>query len=222
VSRPDRWHVAFAAGAVYLLLVTQARTVWAARSRLRRVVLGIAILMLAAPLFRLGEGGYVSRAHGRKESRAVPELLSRSGHDLRPSTLFRLGRVKLPAAQAVELEAVTRYVRDHTQPDDRILDLSDNGLLYFLSQRRSPSRFHFLKHANLPHLKRQMVTEILAKKALPEYVVSIAGIGLPDDDLGHFIAERYALDATIGSFALYRREPSHRDTLKLPNLGGTP
>ena len=202
IGRPDRWHVAYAAGAVYLLVVVSAKMLAANISRKRVVDFVILVLMLA-PLMLYGDGGMLRRKLTGGESPSVPPDLSPHAKDLRQSTLLRAGSIRIPSSQAQFLESLVGYIQENTGPSDAILDLTNQGLIYFLSNRRSPSRFHYLAHCDTPGLRKQFLAEI--KNSRPALVLRPALQPMTQDELDQFVQSHYHRQTTIGSVEVFIR-----------------
>lgn len=205
VSRADIWHLAYASGPFFLFVGAwlTALTEMPRAKRLTFCAAGIAPLLACAALIDFGEGGSVGRMLGR-ESRLLPSHLRKGDEPLIASSMPRVGRVRIPPRQEGELRAIVDYIHAYSDPDDFLLDLSDQGLVYFLAERRCPSRFHFLSHCNTPELRKKMIDEVRAQPRLPRLVILPGGSELADDAVRRFVVERYEPAARIGGVELWR------------------
>lgn len=205
VSRADLWHLAYASGPFFLFVgawLTALKDLPRANRRIRYAA-AIAPLLACAALIDFGEGGAVGRLLGR-ESRLLPGHLRKGDDPFVQSSIPRVGSVRISSRQESELRALVGYVHAYSNPDDYLLDLSDQGLIYFLAGRRSPSRFHFLSHCNTPELRTKMIDEVRARPNLPRVVILPAGSALSDDAVGRFVIEHYQPAARIGGVGLWR------------------
>lgn len=202
IGRPDLWHLAYAIGPFFLFVPCFVGMV---RERTANLKWGRAMLysLLALPcffLFEFGEGGTLRRRFLDHESMILPSHLRRDDREPVESTLPRLRGLRAPADQAALVEELVHYIQSNSSAEDRILDLSDQGMIYFLSERRCPSRFHFLSHCSSPKLKREMLDEVLSSGRLPRLVI-LPGPNPPQDDIiGDFLRARYARAIQIGPY----------------------
>ncbi|HKQ47652.1 MAG TPA: hypothetical protein VJZ71_06260 [Phycisphaerae bacterium] len=206
IGRPDLWHLAYAIGPFFLLvprLVGMVRERGADLKRSRVLV----YFLLALPcvfVFEFGEGGSLGRRFAGHESMILPSHLRKDDRELVESTLPRLNGLRIPADQAATLEALVHYIQAHSSAEDPILDLSDQGMIYFLSERRCPSRFHFLSHCSSPSLKQEMLDEVRAADRLPRLVI-LPGPNPPQEDvIGDFLRANYVRAIQIGPYQVLR------------------
>ncbi|KMP10606.1 hypothetical protein UR09_05720 [Candidatus Nitromaritima sp. SCGC AAA799-A02] len=78
-----------------------------------------------------------------------------------------------PFSESLE---IAKYIRDHSQKDDRVAVLGSEPQIYFYSQRRSATRHLYMyplmeKHAYARQMQAEMIREI--EKAQPEFVVVV-------------------------------------------------
>lgn len=205
VGRPDLWHVAYAVGAFFLFSAVCVESLdgLVRRPKLRIGMLGFQAAAVLS-LLTLGEGGALARTFLHTESSLLPEYLRRGGKPFAEVRGPRIGCIAMEPDQAAFMQAVVSYIQQHTKPDDTILDLSNNGLLYFLCERRSPTRFHLLSHVGYSSLCREMVAEVLSHDRLPRYVIQVAGGPFPQEDLQSLLDRWYEPETRIGRLELLR------------------
>ncbi len=227
VGRPDFWHLAFALPPFALLIAVGARVLESlVRRRTARAAAGVLPCLTIAALVWVGQGGIIGRAAFGQESKILPEKLRRKGYPMVSSNLPRLGNVRLRPEQAAYLEDLVGYIREHTAPGDTILDLSDQGLLYFLCARRCPTRVHFVNYCGTAALRQEMVDEIMARDRMPTYVIRYTTDRPTPDALGEFTTRFYAHEVDIGYAALlrcvdptaHRNRPTTKETSKRQNV----
>jgi len=205
LGRPDLWHVAYAVGAfvVFSAVCVESLGRLARRPKLRTGMLGLQAAAVLSLIF-LGEGGALARTFLHTESSLLPEYLRRSGKQFVEVRGPRIGCIAMEPDQAAFTQTVVSYIQQHTKPDDAILDLSNNGLLYFLCERRSPTRFHLLSHVGYSSLCREMVAEVLSYDRLPRYVIQVEGGQFPQEDLKEMLERFYEPETRIGHLELLR------------------
>ncbi len=173
--------------------------------RCTRIVFVVLTLLAIASLTDFGQGGILSRRLFDHENRFLPEYLQVQGRKLVKTSIPRLGNIRLRPDQASYLEPLVAYIRDHTSETDTILDLSDQGLLYFLCQRRSPTRYHFVNYCGTPELRKTLVDEVRDRDRLPRYVIRYQTDQPTPDALGEFVTNNYKPEIRIGPTLLLVR-----------------
>ncbi|MFQ5411238.1 MAG: hypothetical protein ACE5EC_03035 [Phycisphaerae bacterium] len=173
--------------------------------RCGRIAVVALTLLAIASLVDFGQGGILSRRLFDHENRFLPEYLQTKGRKLVKTSIPRLGHIRLRPDQASYLEPLVAYIREHTSDTDTILDLSDQGLLYFLCQRRSPSRYHFVNYCGTPELRRILVDEVRGRGGLPRYVIRYQTDQPTPDALGEFVTRNYQPEIRIGPALLLVR-----------------
>jgi hypothetical protein len=108
----------------------------ARRSRIRALIL-ITLGVVAA----VGMAGPRRLIEIMKAAAAYPAR-ARAREGLVRLDLPRGGGALLPTAQVAELETLARFADAHSKPGDPVLDLSNRPALYFLLERRNPTRFY--------------------------------------------------------------------------------
>lgn len=222
-GRPDDWHVAYAAGPFLMLAAlalfpisswTQTNWRWAHPKRGSLVV----ILVIAPSLIMLitmGEGGVARqwfRSTGAAENSRVPAWLSPSMvGDVRTQCRVRRVGCDLPRGDTRFVETVCGYIHANSRPDETILDLSNSGLLYFLTERRSASRFYMLLHVGVsPRLRAIMADDVLAQPTQPALAITAAGDffsgAVGDDPLGRLLHAWYEPTDSIGYLQFWKRK----------------
>lgn len=203
-AQSDIWHVAYAAGTFYffvavLVLVLSKKAV---RPTMGIITAVCAILSSLTFVF-VSQGGTAAQRLTGHDSTFIPPHLRSAGKDMVLTNIDRVGRIKIPVEQAADLNAILGLIGGHSESGDYILDLSDQPLIYFLSQRRCPTRFHLMSQCNSPILKEMMVDEVRSKSRLPRIVI-YPGTGTPASaDIGKFITENYRPLAVIGGLQFF-------------------
>jgi hypothetical protein len=207
VGRPDLWHVAYAFGPFVLFAAVCAdanRRIVPGRIAQVSVLAALAAIVLTSIV--IGQGGAMGRQLWHQESTLLPDYLQQNGKKLVVCRGARLGEIAMEQAQADFTVAMVSYIDQHTTPDDTILDLSGHGLLYFLSERRSPTRFHELSRGGNAALAAELVKEVLARDCLPRYIIrSTTNPDLPAE-LDQLIKTYYAAETRIGYLEFFRCE----------------
>lgn len=210
VGRPDLWHVAYAFGPVVIFIgvwldvlpkITPSRAA-------RALAYSFSAAIIAASVL-LGQGGVWGRLLWGQESALLPEDLKRDGKRLVICQGPRIGSLALEPQHANFAAEIISYIKEHTTPDEMILDLSDHALLYFLCERRSPTRFHLLSHVGNSPLLGELVKEVLARDRLPRYVVRLASDQHLPGGLDDLVRRYYVPEARIGYLALLRCPDLH-------------
>ncbi|HWL92546.1 MAG TPA: hypothetical protein VNT79_03345, partial [Phycisphaerae bacterium] len=154
LNRPDLWHAAYSvagfalfAGAAVAYAIGSGSNKTKSDSPIpvvlpmphitRRMSMFILICILpsAVSLFRLGHGGAFGRQLSGVENPMLPAHLRADGRPMQTSSIPRLAGLRIPVDQADTPEALVSHIQSRTSPDETILDLSDQGLLYYLAQR---------------------------------------------------------------------------------------
>ncbi len=222
-GRPDEWHIAFAAGP-FLILTTitlAPEWIWAQRpwrwadlrqgANARSLLIVPGLIMLLA----MGEGGVGRRWcrwFGSGENSRVPARLAPSmvGGVREAPKLNRVG-FHMPHGEAQFAQVACAYIQANSRPDDTILELSNNGLLYFLAERRSPTRFYSIMHVGVsPRLRAVMANDVLDQDTLPALAITATGDffsgAVGDDPLGKLLHARYEPTDSIGYLQFWKRK----------------
>ena len=122
-----------------------------------------------------------------------------------PCALDRCGAIRVEPRQQQGTARALSAIWGLSTPDDTILDLSDNALLYFLSERRSPTRFHLRAcWGPSPRLQTEAMGEILANPRLPACVVKVSRSVRSADMVDRWLESRYVIDEDIGELQFWR------------------
>lgn len=203
LGRADLWHAAFACAGFFVFVATMATSLKGliAGRFMRCAALAFGIATVVANLW-IGQWGAIGRNWIRFESAFFPLHLRSDDRPMRPTTIPRLAGMAIPVDQADYLETVVNYLQSHTSPDETILDLSDQGLLFYLCERGCPTRFAFVNYCGTAALRAEMVGEITKRKALPAYLIRYTTDVSTPDALGDFVDRHYRLDAQVGPTVL--------------------
>ena len=138
-----RYHIAVGnalSGPVFVALLvglhSSVPAMNARRSRIRALAL-VTLGIVAA----VGMAGPRRLIEIVKSAAAYPAR-ARTREGLTRLALPRAGSALLPTAQVAELETLARFADAHSKPGDPVLDLSNRPALYFLLERRNPTRFY--------------------------------------------------------------------------------
>ncbi|OWY70351.1 hypothetical protein B7486_16285 [cyanobacterium TDX16] len=206
MAQSDVWHVAYVTGVFSFFA---AALFWYTRKVerpgvSRRVAGGMVVFVCVTLVLVADGGGLVRRLTGRA-SRFVPAHLQSAEGTLVQASLPRIGNVKIPYEQNAELGAIVGLIQRHSAADDYLLDLSDQPLLYFLAERRCPTRFHLMSQCNSPPLREMMLAELRKKPKLPRLIV-YPGTNAPvQDSIGEIIRENYRPLAMVGGLQVFTR-----------------
>jgi len=206
MGRADLWHAAFSCAGFFVFVATiSVCPDWLGMRRtVRRGFLAIVIATVAANLW-IGQWGAIGRNWMGIECTFLPPHLGNEERPMRATGIPRLGAMKIPVDQADYLEALVGFIQSRTSPDETILDLSDQGLLYYLAERRCPTRYAFVNYCGTPALRSEMVADIMRHSPLPAYVIRYTTDVSTPDALGAFVDQRYREEVRIGPVVLLRR-----------------
>lgn len=206
MGRADLWHAAFSCAGYFVFVATICVCPGGLGKRrfVRRAFLAMVTATVTANLW-IGQWGAIGRNWAGVECAFLPPHLRSEGRALRATGIPRLGAMKIPADQADYLEAVIGYIQSRTTPEESILDLSDQGLLYYLAERRRPTRFAFVNYCGTPALRAEMVAEVTRHSPLPAYVIRYTTDVSTPDTLGAFVDRYYRDEVRIGPIVLLRR-----------------
>ena len=127
-------------GPVFVALLVAAHAALPAADARRKTLRAAALLLLgvAAAIGMAGPRRLIELA---RSAAAYPSR-ARAREGLTRLDLPRGGGVLLSTAQVAELDVLARFTAAHSRPDDFVLDLSNRPALYFLLERRNPTRFY--------------------------------------------------------------------------------
>lgn len=206
VGRADFWHLSVAVAPFMILVGLCIEAVQRRRPRRWASVslLALPALVVAALLY-VGQGGAIGRTCFGHESRFLPDELKRRGRRLAPLDLPRVGDILVEPPHAQYVASLVGYITTQTTPDETILDLSDQGLLYFLCDRRSPTRFHLISHVGHSRLRRTLANEVLAHDRLPRYAILRDDHALdPADPIDAIVLTHYEPEVRFAGLFLWR------------------
>ena len=211
-GRPDHWHIAYAVPAWLLFLATWAADRTASPTRLGRGLRGggtVGAVAVMASLVIIGQGGLLGRRLMGADSWWLPEDLKRPRGDVVQTGLTRMGGVRVAAWQADYLRHMVRAIQELTPEGQPLLDLTNQPLLYYLADRRSPTRFHCESYVGASvALQADMLAEI--RKRPPACVLWL-GSGRPRVDLlGDFVQREYSPHLRIGPYVVMRPRSDQR------------
>jgi hypothetical protein len=70
------------------------------------------------------------------------------------------GPVFIPKDQAEQIRNVSRYIVEHSRPDERIFDISSQAGLLFFTERRGATRYFQASYASPPSLQDEVVRDL--------------------------------------------------------------
>jgi len=80
------------------------------------------------------------------------------------------GKMLIPESQANSIKRIVEYIKTHTEPDEYIFDLLNQGMYYFLADRPNPTRFYQIAYAATEEMEREVVADLKEKK--PKYILA--------------------------------------------------
>ncbi len=87
-----------------------------------------------------------------------------------PLRCERSGGIRVPSFQAEEMDGVTRFLLDHTAPQEAVFTFPEHGIFNFLADRPILSRFHIAGYAWAHPEWRRELLEVLHRQS-PRFVV---------------------------------------------------
>jgi len=205
ITRPDFWHLAFASGSIALC----AACLWERLGErmatlLFRFAFALTLGTMLAAFVTFGQGGLIGRRCVGHEFSLIPASLQRNGKALVTCAVPRVGDARVEETHAQYLAALVSVIQRYTPPGDVWLDLTDQSLLYFLSERGSPTSYYAREHwRHSESMQRQVADEILDRPLLPACVLRFA-----NDDIhtrvDEIVNRYYKLEGRIGRMELLR------------------
>jgi hypothetical protein len=207
------------------ILALQLGSFPAARRRVGTALAVVVALTVFVPPARLSlversPGQLLAGLHLRNRA-VVPEAWVRSG-------VQRIGDLYLPREQEQSLAEITALLQGST-----FWDQTDHGLLYFLSDGASPSRFYATHHVITGENQRQVIHDL--SKNPPERVLYRSGTGwdaiagvdrsLRSYLVSEYLLRNYHLTAQVGGLTVLEPSPvlPSDPPLEFPvNLGYVP
>lgn len=176
LGRSDKSHIASGTPFFWVLLLMYGE--WVVNSvaseirsgaRTRRVLRWVACAGCLVVSIWIAEASYaISDNTGRRIYRAATGT---NQWPREPEAIDRFGPEKWPAVAAALAgnRDIVRKIRDLTVDGDYIYDFTNQGALYFLADRRSPTRFQQVIYAATPALRREIVADL--ERTKPKLVV---------------------------------------------------
>lgn len=191
LGRSDKSHITYGSPFLWLILFWYFEGVlWAALHALRAGYPARALPVLGAALAIFVIGAWVvdtayemATVSTRRIARAVAGV---NRWPPIPPAVDRFGPQRWPgvaAARAARQEAV-RKIRELTEPGDYFYDFTNQGALYFLADRRSPTRYQQVIYAATPALQREVIADL--ERVKPKVVLL--------ESKGHFAKRLARLD----------------------------
>src|SRR5205085_2687923 len=163
-----------------------------ARRKLACICTCTGFVLMLVVLAVIGDYGAVGRRFFGRECWLIPETLRTRNKTLVETVINRVGYVKIEPAQAMYVGTLIDHIHQLTGPGESMLDVSDQGLLYFLSERPSASKFYFAAHCGPSReLQDEMIGAIVAGGTLPKCALRAGGTGPVDTPLFQFLRELY-------------------------------
>jgi hypothetical protein len=129
----------------------------------------------------------------------------------------RLGGIVQPESMVTELRSVVRRIRSLTGDDDFIFDLTNQGALYFLADRKSPSRYQQIVYAATRALEREVIADLERTKPalviysasgpIASYHANIDGVAsrVRNPEIFAYVERNYRHGEDVAGTALYLR-----------------
>ncbi|MCE9613776.1 MAG: hypothetical protein K8T26_05835 [Lentisphaerae bacterium] len=118
--------------------------------------------------------------------------------------------------QEAEMEPVVDYIRERTEPGDRVFDFTNQALLIFLADRRLASRYVLPIYASLPSMQREII-EDLERHSVNLVIYSSGDTwrewidGIPQYDrlplLAAYLDRTFKPATTVGPVTFWQRIP---------------
>ena len=205
ITRPDFWHLAFAAGSIALCAVgLWSRLGEREAPRLVRVACALTLGAMLAAFVTFGQGGLIGRRCFGHEFTLIPASLRHSDKTLITCSIPRVGEARVQDTHAQYLAALVGVIQRYTPPGDIWLDLTDQSLLYFLSDRRCPTRYYAREHwRHSERMQNVIVDEILDRPLLPACVLRFANDPI-HTRVDALVDRYYKIEGRIGRMELLR------------------
>ncbi len=117
-------------------------------------------------------------------------------------------------SQPDALRPVVDYIKKNTEPDERVLDFSNQSLWFFLADRRPASRYFITAYASLPAMQREVIEDIERHEV--NLIIYNGGTwfdridGVPQAErhplIAEYIKDNYEPDTQIGQVKLWKRK----------------
>ena len=79
-----------------------------------------------------------------------------------PEELVRAGRVDIPDDQVEQVQKVVAYIKENTEPEEKIFDFTSQGAYYFFADRPGVTRFHQVSYASTPAMQQEVIAALEA------------------------------------------------------------
>ncbi len=102
----------------------------------------------------------------------LPELKEKLNHlktsskpsEAKASELPRVGRSGISVEQEELIRSVSKYIREHSRPDEPVFDFSNQAGFLFFADRRPASRYFQVSYASLPKMQKEVVCDLERQK----------------------------------------------------------
>jgi hypothetical protein len=208
--RTDVWHLYMGAVPAYLVLVTMIADAWSHRLHLSMGNVRLRVPFAALAFSWLAWRGIqaVERHDPGMGDGVATRAIRIANGDEQPSAGDKY-RYDLPRAGDVHVPQntldIATYIRAHTEPSDSIWVVNaflDGGEIYFLSERRNPTRYDFWSEVTTHYECARAFEEL---KADPPVLIVGHGWRQYTDEITAWVNERYTLVDTVGGVEMRRR-----------------
>ncbi len=197
-GRSDRWHIYISISPMILTGALAVQQLMDRKSPRAETAL-LVFIVCGALLFVPHYFGF--RAKEKRDEKK-----------LQASDLLRMGRARLPFAQANAYEVLRRWAEARTRAGEPVLFYPYDGVFYFLVDRPNPSRIPILSYASRPEQQQEVIEEL--EKGGVEWVVwdtenrFFDGKPLSEylSKIEAYLREAYIPTETNGPFLFLRRK----------------
>jgi hypothetical protein len=134
----------------------------------------------------------------------------------------RAGKAVIPEDQAEQIRGVSKYIVEHSRPDERIFDFSSQAGLLFFAGRRGATRYFQVSYASPPAVQDEVVRD-LERLQVPLVIFRSGTVwdaldGVPVEKrhpvIAAYLHAKYEPADTIGPVVFWKRKSSPEQASK--------
>ena len=123
------------------------------------------------------------------------------------------GQVDIPDDQVEQIQKVVTYIRENTDPDEKIFDFTSQGAYFFFAKRPSVTRYFMVSYASTPEMQHEVI-EALEKDQTRLVIIKTGGWfdrvdGIPVEErhplITSYLEENYKLAININNTEILLR-----------------
>ena len=157
LGRSDGGHLIFGSTFLWVIgiLIIERGIDRIIRQKTNRVWVTLLIGILS-----VGTSYYLQEVHHplRAFNSRVNQLMNRNVKLVEKHPILnRVGRENIQTDQAEHVARVVAYIQNHTQPNERIFDFTNQGAYYFFANRPSVTRYHQIAYASTPDMQMEVI-----------------------------------------------------------------